>query len=256
MPLDQTGFDRLAAAIRELGATACRSSEGRAIEAEIKADGSPVSEVDRFIEKALRETIQRIQPDVPIVGEEYGGKTNQDRFWAIDPLDGTRAYLNGLDTWSILVALIEYDVPTAAVAYLPARDVLFACKRDKGVYRNGAPFKLKREIGLKSGLVCLAGLEQFHNRPDLLNALSQNVFTTRAFGDFANYAALLEGKADAVVDPNVQIWDIAPAWLFVEEAGGFFSNELGDRSMDLSIAFAGTKTAHTELMQLSRSLKT
>ncbi|MBM4077684.1 MAG: hypothetical protein FJ267_18810, partial [Planctomycetes bacterium] len=80
---------------------------------ETKPDTTPVTDADRAVEKAIRETLAKERPTDQIIGEEFGGlellATAQvgSRFWILDPIDGTKNFLRGMPTWATLIALAE-----------------------------------------------------------------------------------------------------------------------------------------------------
>ena len=152
----------------------------------------------------------------------------------VDPIDGTRAFIRGLPTWSILFGVEAEGEPVLGVAFLPAAGDLFIGARGHGATCNGRPLHLSRVAKLEDALVCHGGLQQFtaDGLEGALPALSRATYTTRGFADFDGYRQLLLGRADAMVDPAVQPYDLCPAAVLVREAGGRFT------------AFDGTETIH------------
>ncbi len=256
----RSALDSLLLEVRRAGELAMRLfAEGAPERAEKKPDRSPVTEADRAVENRLREYFTRVTPEIAFEGEETGRREGSELRWLVDPIDGTRAFLRGLDTWSILIGLVESregeEVPMAGIAYLPARDQLFWGVKGHGAYVNGAPCRLSAVTALDDAAVGHGALSQFDaaGRLDLLTALSQGTYTQRGFADFANYAELLQGRLDAVIDPDVQAYDIAPAALLVQEAGGRFSDEGGAPTLRGDIFIASNGSLHSELLTLMRS---
>src|SRR5213592_3267736 len=92
-----------------------------ALAVETKADGSPVTEVDRAAERAAREWIEARFPADGIQGEELGSvRTDAPRRWLIDPIDGTRTFVRGVPLWGSLVAVLEDERVLAGAACFPA----------------------------------------------------------------------------------------------------------------------------------------
>ncbi|MBD3261723.1 MAG: 3'(2'),5'-bisphosphate nucleotidase CysQ [Candidatus Altiarchaeales archaeon] len=97
--------------------------------AALKVDGSPITEADKASNEILNRELKRIR-DLPILSEEnnilpYDVRRNWDSFWLVDPLDGTKEFLNANGEFTINVALIEKDKPAVGVVYAPAKSVVY-----------------------------------------------------------------------------------------------------------------------------------
>src|SRR5437763_8874824 len=82
---------------------------------EVKGDDSPVTLADQCAEKVIFEGLKRIAPDIPVVGEEAASAGDipdvSDRFWLVDPIDGTKEFVNRNGEFTVNIALIEHGVP-------------------------------------------------------------------------------------------------------------------------------------------------
>src|SRR6266540_3607333 len=87
---------------------------------ETKPDMTPVTEVDRSVEQALRDRIARDRPEDGVVGEEFGLDGSEAARWIIDPIDGTKNYVRGIPVWGTLIALERNGAITAGVISAPA----------------------------------------------------------------------------------------------------------------------------------------
>lgn len=234
----------------ELALTMYREGAGgRALK---KPDRSPVTEADRAVETRLAEFVRARFPDARFFGEEHGGDSRRGaglRF-VVDPIDGTRAFMRGMPTWSILVGLELDGEPVAGVAYMPAAGDLFTAVRGEGAYVNGRPARLSAVEKLEDALVCHGGLAQFveDGREATLGVLARGSYTQRGLADFANYRALLLGQADAVVDPMVQPYDVAAAAVMIREAGGRLSSLTGEDTIYGPGALASNGLVHEALV--------
>lgn len=121
--------DALLGAVLEAGAVEMELYRA-GVAVESKADASPVTEADRQAEEVLLAALARVAPDVPVVAEEAwaAGRTPdiRDRFFLVDPLDGTREFINKRDEFTVNVALIEASRPVLGIVYAPAIDALYA----------------------------------------------------------------------------------------------------------------------------------
>jgi fructose-1,6-bisphosphatase/inositol monophosphatase family enzyme len=113
------------------------------VQAETKADGSAVSEVDRTVETAIRAILDSYYPGYSFFGEETGDDTPADpvpgdKRWLVDPIDGTRNYLSGGDDWCISIACQQFDgngwVTTDAAISHPATARIYWAERGKGAW--------------------------------------------------------------------------------------------------------------------------
>lgn len=247
------GLDALIDEVLAAGEDALRLQ--RTARVETKSDRSPVTEADREVEARLRAFLSKHWPDVGFLGEESGGEdgTTDARF-IVDPIDGTRAFIRGLDTWSILVGLEADDQPSVGVAFMPAAGDLFVGVRGAGAKANGRPCHVSTTSKLEEALVGTGGGRQFVDAgegPMLLDVIAAS-FTHRAFADFANYRALLAGRMDAVVDPGVAPWDICAAAVLVREAGGTFTDLDGASTIHGRGGLASNGPIHDALTALTR----
>jgi histidinol-phosphatase len=253
--LDRVGgrkaLDALVDVVLAAGEEALRiQREGLRIE--IKGDRSPVTQADEAVELRLRAHVTKTWPEAAFLGEETGTTEGGALRVIVDPVDGTRAFMRGLDTWSVLVGLEWEKEPVVGLAFLPAAGDLFIGVRGGGAYVNGRPCRLSRVAALDEALVGHGGLEQFTaaGLEGLLPRLARGTYTQRGLADFANYAALLRGSMDAVVDPGVKPFDIAPAAVLVREAGGCFTDFAGKETIYGGAGLASNGRLHDELLAL------
>lgn len=220
-----------------------------------KPDRSPVTEADRRVEERLRAFLAREFPGTSFFGEETGrSEERADLEFVVDPIDGTRAFVRGLPTWSILVGLVERGRPVAGIAYMPAADDLFCGVLGEGADHNGRPCRVSAVESLDDALVSHGGLGQFtaHGIADRLPRLAAGLGTTRGFADFDGYRQLLLGRADAMIDPDVKPYDICVPWLLVHEAGGRMTSIEGDDRIDAGSGLASNGRIHEALLGLLR----
>ena len=134
--------DRLAEAVREAGALALQTFRGT-LKSWIKGKSSPVSEADLAVDRFLRGRLLAIL-DVGWLSEET--EDDPDRLqrpsvWIVDPIDGTRAYLEGLPDWAVSAALVSEGRPVIAALYAPVSDELFLSVAGGGATLNGTPIR-------------------------------------------------------------------------------------------------------------------
>ncbi len=223
---------------------------------ETKPDRSPVTVADREVEQRLQAFLRSAHPSTSFLGEETGasGATSAALGWLVDPIDGTRAFVRGMTTWSVLVALLDGGEPVLAVGYFPAEDDLYVAVQGLGAHRNGRPLRVSSVASLADATVTHGALIQFSGEVGLrvLGALRDGTNTQRGYADFDGHRNVLLGRADAMIDPGVQPWDAAVPMLLVREAGGTATSLRGRASLDSVVPDLGVITSngrvHEELI--------
>lgn len=179
---------------------------------------SPVTEADYEVDRHLRETLTAARPDYGWLSEETEDtpdRLGNRRIFVVDPIDGTRAFMNGRDTWCISIAVVEEGRPLAGVLDAPAKGEVFAAARGQGARLGGAllpdPAAGTRRIAGPESM--LKALPQ-----DLRKALVPHPSVPSLAYRIAMVAA---GRLDAsFVNLNAHDWDLAAADLILEETGG------------------------------------
>lgn len=195
----------------------------RRVAVETKADGSPVTEADRAAERAIREVLRQHDPEIGILGEEYGeqGATGA-RHWVVDPIDGTIGFSRGIPLFGTLIALVQEGEPVLGVIDLPALGERLVGWRGAGVRANGVPVRCSQQSELGRALVAHgdpAAFDVFGARP-AWERLAREVPLLRGYTDAFGHAMVLRGGVDAMVDVALSPWDVAATQCLVREAGG------------------------------------
>jgi 3'(2'), 5'-bisphosphate nucleotidase len=147
----ETSLERLATIAREAGAAAM-AHYGVRTAVELKSDRSPVTEADRAAHRVIARALAAWIPDVPVVSEEgdiapWEVRRGWRRFWLVDPLDGTKEFLQANGEFTVNIALIEDGVPVLGVVYAPALDVLYSAGRGLGTWKREAGGEAVRLYG-------------------------------------------------------------------------------------------------------------
>lgn len=219
-----------------------------------KPDRSPVTEADEAVERRLSAYLRRRFPEAGFLGEETGsaGPSEAGLRWVVDPIDGTRAFIRGIPTWSILVGLEAEGKPVLGVAYMPAAEDLFFAVEGEGAWGNGRPLAVSRVDALEDCAVTHGALSQFTDLQlgHLLPRLGERTYTQRGFSDFDGYRQLLLGRVDAMIDPGVAPWDICAAYVLVREAGGKLTSLAGEDTIHAGTSLATNGAVHDALLAL------
>jgi histidinol phosphatase-like enzyme (inositol monophosphatase family) len=199
-----------------------------------KPDRSPVTEVDTLCETVIRDMLAKRFPRDGFLGEETGEeKGSSGRKWIVDPLDGTRPYIRGLPTFSVLIALEDGDELVTGCMHLPAMGELYLAQKGKGAFCNNSRIHVSsinspgHVIGSGFGFVEKAATQEGKT----LVSLMQQWDYAYGFMDAFTYGCIAAGKLDACVNLLDKPWDCAAAACIVSEAGGRYSDIKGNHSV-------------------------
>jgi len=214
----------------------CKKYFRSSVAVERKEDGSPVTVADREVERYLRDAITAQFPTHRIVGEEHEneGSERAEYIWYIDPIDGTYSFINGIPIYTSLLALYYNDGCTNealfGIVYNPQLDELAIGIKDKGCYVNGAPQQVRACQELSEARLHttnFAALAEYIGA-ERVGALCGAVKSARTWCDAYGYILLVTGRADAIIDYGLKVWDIAPLYIIATEAGAAISNFEGE----------------------------
>ncbi len=202
---------------------------GRGPAVEHKADGSPVTVADREAETAIRAALRSdaMAAEFDILGEELGRRESGTRYrWLIDPIDGTRSFVNRIPLFGTIVALEDREAHTAliGVIHLPVLNVTCSAARGLGCRRNGAPVSVSGDADLATSLIAAGDVAQFVSAgcEAMLPRLLGLCRYVRGYTDCFGHALVVGGAVGAMIDPALNPWDAAATEVLVEEAGGAF----------------------------------
>ena len=236
----------LALALADVADALALPAFDRGADAVAKADGTPVTETDREVERALRERITAERPDDAILGEELGAVGEGERRWVLDPLDGTEWFARGIPVWGTLIALEDASGPLVAVVSAPALRRRWWAARGEGAFRDGRRIAVSAVATVEEALVAHANLYLgFDIDADAL------LRAARLSGGYESFLGLMlcaEGAVDAAFAPRGFLWDLLPAQLIVEEAGGVFSDFDGRRTAAGRGAVAANPALHADVL--------
>ena len=184
-----------------------------------KNDGSPVTSIDIQIEKELQELFKAEYPEVPVYGEETECYSDEaSLFWLIDPIDGTKSFIEGLPVFSNMAALIDQGVTRAAIIYNPTRDDAYTAVRGWGAKKNGQSISLSEK---NPPHILLIKSELFQPIRTILTDVDITLVNPPSGGG-DGFTQILDGRVAARFQMHASgsAHDYAPGALLVEEAGG------------------------------------
>jgi myo-inositol-1(or 4)-monophosphatase len=219
----------LIAAAREAGGIAKRFWRKRPETWDKPAGAGPVTEADLEVNRMLQAELGRARPDYGWLSEESPDSTarlSAERTFIVDPIDGTRSFIEGDESFAHSLAIAENGQIIAAVVYLPVKDALYAATHETPATLNGTAIRTSSADDLTSAnvLTTKASLSPEHWRggaaPDFRRAFRASVAW--------RLCLVAEGRFDAVLSlrPTWE-WDIAAGDLIARQAGAKVSDRFG-----------------------------
>jgi myo-inositol-1(or 4)-monophosphatase len=216
----EADLSQLLSAVREAGALAMRYF-GNAPRTEIKPDGTSVSEADYAVDALLKERLAGAGRQYGWLSEESEDdliRLDQSRIWVVDPIDGTRAYLQNKPEWTISAALVENGHSLLAAVYNPATEEFFHAARGGGAFLNDKPIAVNDPVELEG---CRLAAASSSFRPERWARPWPPLETIWVNSIAYRLALVAAGTCDGTVSLSKKSdWDIAAAHLLVHEAGG------------------------------------
>lgn len=216
----------------------------------------PVTAADKGVEARIRELIAQHRPEDGVIGEEGDSSPSRSGLtWVIDPIDGTRAFIAGLPTWTTLIALKDESGPLISVIDQP-----FTGERFLGATKAGAWLEHggdRRALTVRQDVSAVRDAILSTTDPGLFVGAEGAAFAdlaahakVRRYGlDAYAYAALALGGIDLVVESGLKVWDAAALIPVVTGAGGVVSNWSGGPCHEGGqIVAAATQALHAEVL--------
>jgi histidinol-phosphatase len=224
---------------------------------ETKPDDTPVTDVDRAVENAVRRSLSRARSRDAVVGEEFGATGHGPRRWVIDPIDGTKSYLRGVPVWATLIGLMVEDEVVAGVVSAPALGRRWWAARGSGAWcgrslTSAARCRVSAVAGLRHASLSYSSLGGWESvgRLDRFLELVRTCWRSRGYGDFWSYVLVAEGAVDVAAEPELALHDMAAVSVIVEEAGGRFTDLDGKDGPLGANAVATNGVLHDEVLGL------
>jgi histidinol phosphatase-like enzyme (inositol monophosphatase family) len=209
-------------------------NQARGFEAETKPDASPVTTADRANEQLITSLLEEAFPQDGILGEEGAAReSHSGRRWIIDPIDGTRDFVRGLPTWSVLVALEAEGEVVVGACYLAPLEELYSAAVGMGTFRNGSRIHVAPAKTMEQALLCLTAFTNVARREfaGRLIPWMSKFWAVRSMGGCMDAMSVVCGRADAWIELDAKAWDLAPLKILAEEAGARFFNFDGKSSI-------------------------
>tara|TARA_B100000674_G_scaffold272106_1_gene224727 strand:- start:190 stop:930 length:741 start_codon:yes stop_codon:yes gene_type:complete len=185
------------------------------LQVSMKGPSDFVTNADKKVEKILIDELSKAKKNYSILSEEAGYIKNndEDNIWIIDPIDGTTNLFHGIPHFCICVALKSYEVITTGLIFDPIKDEMFYAEKNNGSYLNNKRIRVSKKKNLNECLFASNGKK--YKNVQLANRNSGSAALDMAY--------VASGRYDGFFQENLNLWDIAPGILLIEEAGGIIN---------------------------------
>ena len=193
-----------------------------------KADNSPLTKADLASHELITAELARLWPEIPVLSEEsadipWGTRRNWRQYWLVDPLDGTREFINHNGEFTVNIALIQDHNPVLGIVHVPVTDISYFGARDFGAWRrHGSEAAAAIDVRQPATEPVIIVGSRSHANPDLAGQLNKlGPHELISMGSSLKFCRVAEGLADFYprLGPTSE-WDTAAAQAVVEAAGG------------------------------------
>ena len=197
---------------------------------EIKSDATPVTNADIEVNEILTKKIQNLTPNIPIVSEESSSnksKQNLDKFWLIDPIDGTNDYINNKDEFTLNAALIIDRKPELGIVNAPAKKRLFFTYEEGFSYEISNQKKIRINCEKKTNAKQIKAVSYSQNLKPVIADLHKKFLVTQytKMKSSLKFCVIATGEFDLyVAEPRASEWDIAAGHAVLKNAGGIITD--------------------------------
>ena len=228
----------------------------KGIQHDLKSDESPVTAADKATEEFIRGEIEKAYPTHAIVGEEYGEKAGEGNpfRWFVDPIDGTKSFIKGVPFYSVLIGLEIEGVSRVGAVCFPALDEILYGADGLGAWWNGKRAHVSEVKDMRKAVFLYTSWSGFRTkeRLDAFENLHRDCFYGRGWSDAYGYHMVATGRAEIMLDPSIQIWDVAPFPPIFREAGGFFGSWEGEEGHTHGEGLAVNAALKRKVLKLTR----
>lgn len=253
-------LDLARAAAREAGAITLEYFCQNNYSVELKRDRSPVTVADRRAEEHLRRRIAAEFPADGILGEEFGEQPGSSGYrWIVDPIDGTKSFISGVPLYGTLIGVEFEGRSVVGVIRVPALDEMVSAAVGQGAWIQrgqspATPARISSVAQLADSLFCTSEVKNFAKtgRPAAYERLDAACRLARTWGDCYGYLLVATGRAEVMVDPQMNVWDCAALQPILEEAGGTFTDWQGNPTIHAGESIATNGRVLEEVLAITR----
>ena len=200
-----------------------------------KEDRSPLTEADLASNQFIVDSLSKLDSNIPILSEEslvnWNVRKNWLKYWLVDPLDGTKEFINQNGEFTVNIALIENNEPIIGIIYVPTLSILYYAGKNKGSYKFSCDQKINslsdstriKTSNKKKSDHFRIFESRSHSNEEFVNWVKNNIHDYELIkkGSSIKFCEIAEGKADLYPRfGSTSEWDIAAGHIILMEAGG------------------------------------
>lgn len=222
-------------------------------EVEVKEDGSPVTSADRHAEELMRDYISNTFPEHEILGEEKEAKVTGSPYrWILDPIDGTQSFIHGVPLYTTLVGLTYHDHPIVGVIYAPVVQELCDAAEGQGCRYGAQDCHIRYCNSLSDATLLSTDVATIRSEGlgSAFDTLLDKSHIHRTWGDAYGHMMVASGRADIMFDPVLNIWDAAPLYSIIREAGGIYTDFQGEATIDGGNGLSCSPLLHDQILDI------
>lgn len=246
-------YNSVAPIIEEAGKDLAKAfGKVEAIAQKTKSPVDVVTNFDRKTEIFIETRLNQKYPSIDFFGEEFGGNDKAERFWILDPIDGTAHFIRGIPFCTTMIALIQDGQVVFSLIYNFVTKDMYSAEKGFGAKLNGKPIYVSQR-SLKISYISVETNRHKKKNLDKFMEISKKCPIITTINTGFEFGLVASGKIDARVcfEPYGMDWDYAPGSLLVSEAGGIVTNIGSDSYNYRDHNFiAGNKIVHKELRAL------
>lgn len=224
---------------------------------EKKADMTPVTKADKEAEEIIISTIKKQFPNHGFLGEEFGKENESAEFqWIIDPIDGTKNFIHGLDFYGTVLGLKYQEKIILGISNMPSLGEMLIATENETTTLNGKEMHVSSIDSLSEAYVTMGGFTGLKNKSylDAVIEIESKTLNMRGYGDVHGYHLVATGRADVMFEPATKPWDISAYQLIIKQAGGRYSDFYGN---DLALgptSLATNGLLHKEMLKTLKNV--
>lgn len=259
-PEFQTRLDLALSAARAAAGIILRYYQSTGLTIDRKQDTSPVTIADRNAEEFIRGEIRKAFPDDAVLGEEFGETAGTSGFcWILDPLDGTKSFIHGVPLFGTMIGVEYQGRCVVGVVHFPVLNETAWGATGIGAWWQ-SPDGTVREARVSGVADMSQALFSFTTvqgyarigRMDAFEQFIQKCGIARGWGDCYGHILVATGRADFMVDPLMNPWDIAALIPIIEEAGGHFINWDGETNIHAGNGISVNAALKEDILRITR----
>jgi len=220
-----------------------------------KIDKTPFTKADKEAEEIIVSTIKKAFPSHGFIGEELGSEKEDAEFtWIIDPIDGTKAFIHGINFFGTVIGLKHQGKIILGISNMPAIGELLYASEMENTKLNGKPIRVSQISKLEDSFVNFS--PSTIDNQKLLNiakTVGKKVIHMRGFADTYGYHLVATGRSEVFFETGIKPWDISAFQIIIRQAGGKYSDFEGNEYALGPTSLATNGLLHPEMLRIIKA---